>query len=642
MPRERGLDRRSWLQILQGIVLAVAALYFGKQVLLPLAMAVLLAFLLAPVVNWFERRRFGRVPSVVVVMAGIVSILGVIGWTVGSQLVDLAENLPTYEQNLKSKIASLRGSDNGVLKNLEQTVSEVSKEIEKKGDKNDSPAAEAGENGSRRLSAAQRSRAAAGGPLQPLSRPSPDGGPVEELEEAQLVRVVPEDASSWDVLKATLTSAAAPAASVGVVFVLVVFMLITREELRNRLVRLAGTGRITLTTKTLDEVQRRISRYLLMNALVNGGFGAAVGVGLLLMGVDYALLWGFLAAVLRFLPYVGPILASILPIGMAFIQTPFWGMMLMVIGLFIVLELVTNNLIEPLAYGRSAGVSTVAVLVAATFWTWIWGPVGLMLSVPMTVVLAVLGKHVPQLEPLGVLLGDEPALATDVNFYQRLLAGDQEEAYAILEEQLKQRPLVEVYDRVIIPALTLAERDRQEGELDEHEDFIWETTRELLEEMPPAMPAAESAEPAQADLERTLVVGCAAQDAADELALTMLKKLLAPQGCRLDIVPRVVLVSEMLELFAARMPDLVCISALGPGGVGQMRYLTKRIRLQFPDLKILVGRWGYSGDAQRMAASIKSRGASQVVTTMAEALEQIRCGTNVGGQELADRETHRG
>ncbi|MEX0711752.1 MAG: AI-2E family transporter [Pirellulales bacterium] len=629
MPRERGLDRRSWLQILQGIVLAVAALYFGKQVLLPLAMAVLLAFLLAPVVNWFERRRFGRVPSVIVVMAGIISILGLIGWSVGSQLVDLAENLPTYQQNLKTKIASLRGSDNGVLKNLEQTVSEVSKEIEKQDDKDDSPAAEAGENGSRRDSATQRSQAAAGGPLQPPTRPSPDASPVEELEEAQLVRVVPEDASSWDVIRATLTSAAAPAASVGVVFVLVVFMLITREELRNRLVRLAGTGRITLTTKTLDEVQRRISRYLLMNALVNGGFGLAIGVGLLLMGVDYAMLWGFLAAVLRFLPYVGPILASILPIGMAFIQTPFWGLMLMVIGLFIILELVTNNLIEPLAYGRSAGVSTVAVLVAATFWTWIWGPVGLMLSVPMTVVLAVLGKHVPQLEPLGVLLGDEPALATDVNFYQRLLAGDQEEAYAILEEQLKQRPLVEVYDRVIIPALTLAERDRQEGELDEHENFIWETTRELLEEMPPPMPAAESAEPVQADLEQTVVVGCAAQDAADELALTMLKKLLAPQGCRLDIVPRAVLVSEMLELFAARMPDLVCISALGPGGVGQMRYLTKRIRLQFPDLKILVGRWGYSGDAQRMAASIKSRGASQVVTTMAEALEQIRCGTGV-------------
>jgi hypothetical protein len=209
-----------------------------------------------------------------------------------------------------------------------------------------------------------------------------------------------------------------------------------------------------------------------------------------------------------------------------------------------------------------------------------------------------------------------------------LLAGDQEEAYTIVEEQLKDQPLVEVYDRVIIPALTLAERHRQEGELDEQENFIWETTRELLEEMPPAMPAA-AAEPVQADLERTLVVGCAAQDAADELALTMLQKLLAPQGCRLNVVPRAVLVSEMLESFAARMPDVVCISALGPGGVGPMRYLTKRIRLQYPDLKILVGRWGYTGDTQRMAASIKARGASLVVTTLAEALEQIRCGTSV-------------
>ena len=310
-----------------------------------------------------------------------------------------------------------------------------------------------------------------------------------------------------------------PLANLAIIVVLVLFMLLNREDLRNRIVRLAGT-RLTLTTRTLDEVGTRISRYLLASSLINGSFGLAVAAGLWLIGVHYALMWGFLAGVLRFVPYVGPMLGAAMPITMAFIQFPDWQHVAVTAGVFFVLELITNNIAEPLLFGRSAGVSTVALLVSVTFWTWIWGPMGLVLAVPLTVLMAVLGEHVPALQPLGILLGDKPPLASFVTYYQRLLANDVDEAASIVEEQHKSGGLIQVYDHVLIPALILAEKDREHGDLlPPTQEFIWQATREFIDDLTPQRNENEAGPASDEPARRARVLGVPAHDEADVMAL---------------------------------------------------------------------------------------------------------------------------
>jgi predicted PurR-regulated permease PerM len=563
---------RRVVMMLSMVMLIVAALHFGRELLIPLAMAVLLTFLTTPLVKALERLRLPRVPAVLIAIVVIFCVMVSAGWVIGAQLRDLANRLPVYQENLRVKLEGFRISD-GAIANFEETLSEVGAARDSQGDS------------------------------------------------ALPVRVVPDKTSAIARLQPMFSAMTAPLANMAMVLVLAIFMLISREDLRNRLVRLAGT-RLALTTRTLDEVGSRISGYLVLNALVNGGFGLAIAIGLSLIGVDYAITWGFLAAILRFVPYIGPILASGMPIGIAFMQFPGhdWIHPALVAGLFIVLELITNNVIEPITYGSRTGVSTVALLVATMFWTWVWGPLGLVLAVPLTVMLAVLGEHVAALEPLAILLGDKPALSNHITYYQRLLAGDTDEAYDILEAETSSASPIEAYDTILIPALVLAEKDRDSGELLEAEQqAIWESTREFMEEMPPA-----NWEDAQLGIQAR-VMGCPAHDLADEMALLMLK-----QSCKLSaegefqILPVTMLVSEMLATIEQNQPDVVCISSLGPIGAPQTRYMCLRIRQSFPSLRIVVGRWGYPKDREKMVQTLKKRGADQVVTKLVEARDQLQ------------------
>lgn len=584
------------LRAMEAITLVVIALYFGRPVLVPLALALLISFLLTPPVSALERRRVPRVVAVglVVFLIGCISTL--VAWKTVDQLSELVLNLPAYKANLREKIVSIRGSSSQTLKTLEKTVSEVARELEKTSD------------------TAQEAVKA-------------ESGKATENVEPLAVRVVPQPVRPWEFVQTGVAMLAEPLAQAGIVIVLVIFILMSREDLRNRFVRLAGTGRISLTTRTLDEVETRISRFLLMNALVNGGFGLVVGTGLYLLGVHYAVLWGFLAAVLRFVPYAGPIIASVLPIAMSVIQSPDWGQPLMTVALFVVVELITNNIVEPLTYGHSSGVSTVALLVAAVFWSWIWGPVGLMLSVPLTVVLVVLGKYVTPLEPLWILLGDESPLPPYVQLYQRLLAGDAEEASHVVEDYSKTHTRVQVYDELLIPALVMAERDRNRGQLDPtDQEFVWTATQTLLDEYlePETDSETGPAELSEQEvaLRPVVLLGVPATDRSDTLALDMLTRTLPPHA-ELQVVSLSKLASEVLELVDQNRPALVVISALGMGGVGQVRYLCKRLRHRFDDLSIVVGRWGFAGDTMRMSATLQTRGASHVATTIAGVLDII-------------------
>ena len=487
------------------------------------------------------------------------------------ELSELVVQLPKYEETLRAKLHDLRGSGSSTLRKMGESIDKLTTELEETVLESD-------------------------GAVKAKKKPL--------LPEPTPVKVVADPSTPLETVNVAFASLAGPLASLGVLTVLVIFMAMVREDLRDRLVRLAGTSQVTLTTRTLDELGTRISRYLLMNALINSGFGLTLGLGLFAIGVQYPALWGLLATMLRFIPYLGVFIAAAGPIAFTAVQFPAWTQLAMVVGLFVVVELLIDNVIEPLVYGRSAGVAPVALLLAAMFWGWIWGAAGLVLSVPLTVSLAVLGKYLPPLEPLWILLGNESTLPPSVRYYQRLLAGDVDEANEIVDDYRKEFSLLAAFDQVVLPALAQAERDREHDDItNAQQEFIWSATEQLVDDLP-----VENANQAEAAPQKTrLIVGVPILDRGDELALKMLARM-APSEMNIEPTATVLLTSELLTRLEASPPDAICISALGPGGVAQVRYVSKRVRQHFPLLPILVGRWAFRGDLEKMVANTKSAG----------------------------------
>jgi predicted PurR-regulated permease PerM/methanogenic corrinoid protein MtbC1 len=588
-PNFAGVDR--WTSrkspsffLLPAAVLIIASLYWAQAVLIPIAISILLTFLLTPVADSLERLGLGRVFSVILIVILAFSFLAAVGWIVTLQLTSVANELPTYRQNMKRKIADIRGAGKGgALEKVQKTAEEVKKELEKKDE------------------AAK---------VQPKPRE---------------VVVQGEQSSTFWPLPVDIAPVFERLASGGLAIVLVIFMLVQREDLRNRLIRLIGYGHLTLTTKALEEAGQRISRYLLMQSIINTSFGIAVGIALYFIGLPYALLWGFLAAMLRFIPYVGPWAATIMPGALSLIVFEGWMWPALVVAVFLVLELVNNMILEPLLYGESAGVSEVGLLIAVAFWTWLWGPVGLILATPLTVCVVVLSKYVPRLDFINVLMSDESVMKSHISYYQRLLAGDQDEAAEIVEEHLENHPFEETCDEVMVPTLNYAKRDRALGRLAENdEQFIFQATREILEALnglhsEPSNPAAMIKRAPTTPKVR--ILGCPARDDADELALLMFWHLLDPARYDLVRLPVETLASEFIDQIAEKGPSLVCISSLPPGGLAQTRYLCKRLRNRFPDLKIIVGRWGTR--SENNWTSLLGAGADKVGTTLVETRDQV-------------------
>jgi predicted PurR-regulated permease PerM len=574
-------------------VLIIASLYWAQAVLIPIALALMLTFLLSPVAGALERIALGRLPSVILIVVLTFSLLGGIGWIVTLQFGSLANELPTYRRNIRQKIADIReAGKGGALEKVQKTAEDVKEEFQKQ----DEPA---------RIQAKPRE-----------------------------VVVRAEESSTFWPIPLAVGPMAERFAGAGLVIVLVIFMLIQREDLRNRLIRLVGYGRLTITTRALEEAGDRISRYLLMQTIINSSFGLAVGLTLYLIGLPYAILWGFLAAVLRFIPYVGPFAAAIMPSALSLAVFEGWMWPIVVVGLFLALELLNNMVLEPLLYGESAGVSGVGLLVAIAFWTWLWGPTGLILATPLTVCVVVLSKYVPQMDFIGVLMSDEPAMKSNISYYQRLLAMDQDEAAEIVEGHLKTHPAEQIYDDVLVPALNHVIRDRELGRLTENdEQFVFQATREILEDLSTREPqiiesssnVSEAAgvvgENPSATAPKVRIIGCPARDEADEVALLMLRQLLDSTRYEIELVSDATLTSEVVSLVGEKSPALICIATLPPGGLAQTRYLCKKLRARFPNLKIAVGRWGTaSGDNNKI---LLSAGADKVGTTMIETRDQI-------------------
>ena len=441
-----------------------------------------------------------------------------------------------------------------------------------------------------------------------------------EIHSEKIV-VAQSDSSGNEQLGTVAATLLEPIATAGFVLIMVIFMLIRREDLRNRVIGLLGHNRLTGTTRVLVESATRISRLLLMQLMINTGFGLLFGVGMLIIGVPYSFLWGFLAVVLRFIPYVGAWMAALLPMVLSFAIAPNFTQPLLVLGVFLLLDLTTSNVVEPLLFSHSTGVSAVALLVAAVFWTWVWGPIGLVLSTPLTVCLVVLGQHVPSLRFLSMLLGDQPALDLHMAFYQRLLAGDRDEARLIATQHAAAKGLENVPDDVMVPALRLARRDRNAAGLTaDDETFVFESTQEILTQLHLA-----SKERPDAGVLSTLprVVGCAAHQFAEELTLQMLGKALA-EDCRFEIVSTRVLPAEIEAQIQREEPAVLFIAVMPPGGLSQARYLCRRLHHRFPNLKIVIGYFGQARDFDALLVKMRSAGTSYVSTSVLQSRKQIR------------------
>ena len=590
---------------------AIVVLYFAKEVLIPLALALLFSFLLGPLVRRLEHCGLRRVPSVLLVAAAFFCVFASVGWLTVSQVMDLAAKVPGYQDNIQHKLESLRGHGGSLQKAVQ-----VIETVEKK---------------------------AADGNREPAGSPSTAGGsdsreslsPAATEKTPLPVRVVEPPASPPLFLRNLFGPLLGPLGTAGIVIIFTVFMLIQREDLRDRLLHLAGPERLPLTTQAVDEASQRVSRYLLAQVAVNFTLGVLIAAGLFFIHVPNAALWGLLAALLRFIPYVGIWMSAAAPLALALASSDSWWPVLETAGLFVALESLTGNALEPWLYGSSTGLSPAAIIVAATFWTWLWGGVGLLLSTPLTVCIVVLGRYVPQMAFLHTLLGDEPVLAPESRLYQRLLAFDQEEVSQVVDEYLAAHPLVDFYDQVLVPALNQAQKDSHLGNLGEdRQSFVRQTVATLVDELherpaetltPPA--ASEDgrasvpppADPAALPV-RVLIVPVKTD--LDELAARMLAHLFELGSVGSLVLPVRALVNEVLDTVAERGVDLVCLSALRPFAVMQARYLAKRLRARFPQVKILVGLWDAKKPAEAAQHNLESAKPDWIVNKLAEAISQ--------------------
>jgi predicted PurR-regulated permease PerM len=569
-----------------GCVLVVVVLYWAQAVLVPIALAILLTFVLTPPVTSLQRW-IGRIPAVLAIVTLVFTVLGLAGWGLARQMDHLAEDLPRYRVNILAKIADVRGAGKGgSVEKLQETIEDIRTDLGKSD----------GRTGSR---------------SQPVVVTS---APVSGFS-----------SFTW------FGPIVGPLGTASLVLVLVVFMLLERRDLRDRLLGLFGHGRLAVTTKALDEAGTRVSRQLLMQSLVNLIYGIAAGAGLYLLGVPYALVWAALAAALRFIPYVGPVLGAGAPILVSLAALQGWTRPLEVVGLFLGLELVTNLVLETVLYAGAAGVSQVALLVSLAFWTWLWGPFGLLMATPLTVCLVVLGKHVPGLEFVGTLMADTPALAPEYGYYQRLLARDESEAADLIERHIKTEPPRSVYDALLLPALNYAERDRLEARLSvDEETAVIDATRELLSDaaeairrVTPQPPAAPDDPPLSEPRQPLRVLGLAINGVADELALGMLVHLVDDLPIAVDITTARMQASELVSLVKEREFSVVCFADLPPSPPSKTRYLVKRLRAALPEVRILVGRWAPPALADESTQVLRETGANHVGATLVETREYL-------------------
>ena len=544
------------------MLVAAGVLYLARDVLIPLALAILLSFLLAPVVRRLEHWRLGRISSTFIAVLIGFSLIGGIGWVAAQQAISLAAKLPEYRANITKKIRAVRAPQEGALGKAAEAIKELETEA------------------------------------APGTTPMP---------------VTETPATAHEALAEIVGPFVKPMGTALAVVVFTILMLLNRENMRQRLIGLIGARRINVTTRALGEASYRVSTYLYMQLVVNACFGVPFAIALYFIGVPNALLWGLLGTLLRFIPYAGVWVAAIMPAALAFAISDGWSMVAWTLGVFLALELVLVNAVEPWLYGRSAGLSPIAIIAAAIFWTWLWGPIGLLLATPLTVCVAVMGRHIPEFGYLNVLLGVEPVLSPEERFYQRLIALDNEEAAELVDQHVVAHGIAHTLDEVMVPALSLAERDRDKGSLEPaRERFVFDNMRRIVEELEHEPPSAAQAP----------VCIVSAHDEADHVAAQMAAKLIGTGHVCVMAPPA--LAAEIAENVAQRKCKAILISAVPPHAARYAGYLARRLRRQVPGVKVVVGLWGADDELARATERLLKLGVDQVLTRISEAAEMGR------------------
>ncbi|EJN12788.1 putative permease [Bradyrhizobium sp. YR681] len=612
-------------------IIIVSALYLGREIFVPVALAILLSFVLAAPVRLMQRLHAPRALAVVGVVLFAFAIIFALGSVIATQLNGLAGDLPKYQVTILSKIQSVRGVAGGssTLERAAGMLQDLGKELDK-------PKSVA--------------------PANPLTSGTPTPGvkpvPVEVLQ---------PDPGALESLRSLIAPLVSPLATTGIIVIFVIFILIQREDLRNRLIRLAGSHDLQRTTAALDDAAARLSRLFLNQLMLNTGFGVLIGTGLWLIGIPSAALWGILAAVLRFVPYIGSIIAAAFPLALAVAVDPGWWMLAWTAALFFVIEPLVGQVVEPLLYGRTTGLSPVAVVVSATFWTALWGPIGLVLATPLTVCLVVLGRHVERLSFLDVMFGDRPALSPPEIFYQRMLAGDPTEAAEKAEQFLKERSLAAYYDEVAIKGMQLAQSDLDRAALDQTRLVrIRDTVVEFVEDLSdqedgrpagnertldaeavdaveavapatdrPDIPVLDAAVLAERFRGENAVLCIGGRTKLDEAGAIMLAQLCRAHGVGSRVEgPEALSTANIFRLETSGVA-LVCLSYIGITSPAHLRYAVRRLRRKLPQAAIMVGCWAEgvvnidelreTAKADLFATSLRE--AAQIVVAMAQGQE---------------------
>ncbi|TPL83480.1 AI-2E family transporter [Mesorhizobium sp. B2-3-14] len=573
------------------IVTTVAALYFGREVFLPIAIALLLTFALAPLVSALKRAGIPRIAAVIVSVLGAFAALALFSFIVATQVSELAQNIPVYQANILTKVRSLKetGVGGGIIARLSKVVERVGQEI----DRQETP---------------------------------PPAATPEKPREPVPVEIVSRE-RPLEVLQNIVGPLISPLGSAGLIIVVVIFMLLEREDLRDRFIRLVGYGDLHRTTEALQDAGKRVGRYLLMQLVVNIVYAVPIAAGLWVLGIPNALLWGLLALGLRFVPYIGPAIGMLLPLFLALAVAPGWSLVLWTAALFVVMELITGNVVEPWLYGSRTGLSSLAIIVAAIFWTWLWGPLGLVLSTPLTVCLVVLGRHVPQFEFLDVLFGNEPVLEPHARLYQRLLAGDPDEATDHAEEMLEEKYLVEFYDKVAIPALLLGEQDRARGVMgDQQRRQVAESALVMVanlddsaheeaeeEDDPPAEEEPDDKDPSGEDETELpdgtdLSVLCTGgRGELDDAAAAMLAQVLEVQGTTVSKAGFADMEPANIRRLELETIDTVVVGFLNRDSIKHARFLVRRLKRAKAALRVGIVFWSQAANEDKEAAEKLAR-----------------------------------
>lgn len=573
------------------ILLTVATLYFGRDIFIPFTLAILFSFLLAPLVNWLRRIRIPRVPAVILVVTFAFAVLAGISVLVGSQLVNLANNLPSYQKTMQEKIRSIRAlaPGGGALDRTTEVVQALGEELSKTGE---------GEPSQKKKAASRN------GKREPLP-----------------VRIEKGPGTPMEVAQSVISPLVGPLGTAGIVIIFIIFVLLQPSDLRDRFIRLAG-GDLHRTTEGINEAAARVSRYLLMQLVVNASYGIPVGVGLYFIGVPGAFLWALLATLLRFIPYLGPFIAALFPLVLAFAVEPGWSMFLWTLALVLTLELVSNNLIEPWLYGSSTGLTPVAVILSAIFWTLLWGPVGLIMATPLTVCLVVLGRYVPQLKFLDVLLGSEPVLTPEERLYQRLLTGNVEEAIEIAEMEVQQQSRLQFYDSVGLATLRLAESELDRSAATEERKKISDGMQAVISDLRETGGKAdgESDQAAAGRWHGGLVLCISGRGELDGVAAAMVAHGLESRGIDVRTIPASAVSLDRIGNLDLVGVELVCISYLNRSPQTYARFVCRRLKRRAPHLKIVLGVWNLAPDTAPLDDLASSVGADAAVSTITDAV----------------------